>query len=63
MATPNGIDCYINQTVLIHAAMTHFDWMRLTCCIQHVVAFPKLFFNSFVVRRDNMSHVTCRDVL
>ena len=58
---PNGIDCYNNQTVLIHVAMTHFDWM---------VAFNMLLrdqnyflINSLVVRRDNMSHVTCRDVL
>ena len=26
---PNGIDCYNNQTLLIHAATTHFDWMGL----------------------------------
>ena len=24
---PNGIDCYNNQTLLIGAATTHFDWM------------------------------------
>ena len=37
MATPNGIDCYNNQTLLIRAATTHSDWMGLTCCIYHVV--------------------------
>ena len=24
---------YNNQTLLIHTATTHFDWMGLTCCI------------------------------
>ena len=33
MAMPNGIDSCNNQTLLIHAATTHFDWMGLTCCI------------------------------
>ena len=32
-ATPNGIDCCNNQTLLIRAATTHFDWMGLKCCI------------------------------
>ena len=27
MATPNGIDCGNNQTLLIGAATAHFDWM------------------------------------
>ena len=60
MATPNEIDYYNNQTLLIHAATTHLDWMglKLTCCF-----VTKLFFNCLVVRRDNISHVTCRDVL
>ena len=31
--TPNGIDCCNNQTLLIDAATTHFDWMGLKCCI------------------------------
>ena len=35
--TPNGIDCCVNQTLLIRAATTHFDWMGLKCCIYHVV--------------------------
>ena len=29
----NGIDCCNNQTLLIGAATTHFDWMGLKCCI------------------------------
>ena len=33
MAMPNGIDCCNNQTLLIHAATTHFDWTVLKCCI------------------------------
>ena len=32
-ATPNGIDCYNNQTLLIGVATTHFDCVGLTCCI------------------------------
>ena len=27
----NGIDCCNNQTLLIGAATTHFDWMGLKC--------------------------------
>ena len=34
---PNDIDCCNNQTVLIGAATTHFDWMGLKSCIQHIV--------------------------
>ena len=33
MATPNGIDCCNNQTLLIGVATTHFDWMGLKRCI------------------------------
>ena len=56
---PNGSDCCNNQTLRIGVATTHFDWMGLKCCILHVVMRAKLFFNNFVIRRDNMSHVTC----
>ena len=33
MAMPNEIDCGNNQTLLIGAVTTHFDWMGLICCI------------------------------
>ena len=59
MATPYGIDCCNNQTLLIGVATTHFDWMGLKCCIKHVVMRAKVLFNNLVIRHGNMSHVTC----
>ena len=62
VAARNGIDCCNNQTLLICIETTHFDWMGLNCCIQQIVMWGELVFNSLVNGCENMSHMTCHDV-
>ena len=61
MATPNGIDCCNNQTLGYCIATTHFDWMALK--FNKLLCEQNYFFNSLVAWHENMSHVTCPDML